>query len=398
MNIYRSRILVYFLVTLTISTLFELAVITLKLSDNGLAIISGFLLLSSLIITVESRRLGLPLSAQKLFSHVGLILSVTVFTTMAVLMTASFFMHRSGIPDDMQKYFPSAFDFVHGLFPSAWALGMTTALHNRWVRSRPFGPTNDNDRWFIDATAAGLASIIVFWVCMFLTDTWPGAGLPVMYLAAVAVFVGIVLISRIKRQVAMVPTENGVTTSSPERREIDFNDCRYLFVEAVNHYCSGMYMHTSYTLTFTDHSLDTVTSELFQYNTKDDEDTGIQHLADQIIERWHEHILPRYQEELEQKGRLIFPSRRSERQFIELTHGHISLSSISDGCRIQRDEIATCFWHKGSLHISDGQRSMDIQRAEFADVDLLPELMGYPGGIDKELLDKLEACMRSFKE
>lgn len=397
MNIYRSRILGYFLVTLTISTLLEVAIITLKLSDNGFAIICTLLMLSGLVITVESRRLGLPLSSQKLFGQVGIILSVTAFLTLSVLITASLFMDRSGIPDDLQKYFHTPFDFVHGLLPTAWAFGMTTALHNRWVRSRPFGQPLDTGRWFVNAAVASLLSIIIFWVCMLLTDTWPGAGLPVMYLSAGAAFVVMALVSNIKQQVAMVPTEQGVAVSSSEPREIDFNNCRYLFVEAVNHNYNGMYGHTSYTLTFTDHYLDTVASELFQYNTNDEEDTRIQQLVDEIIDRWHEHILPRYKDELEQNGKIVFPSLRSERMSVELTHTHISLSGISGDCEIALDDILTCIWIKGALHISGMRQSMKIPRADFADVDLLPELMGQQTGINQELLDKLEACMRSFK-
>ena len=397
MNIYRSRILGYFLATLTISTLFELSILTLKLSDNGFAIISAFLLISSLVITVESRRLGLPLSAQKLFGQVGLILSVTAFLTLSVLITASFFMDRSGIPDDLQKYFHTPFDFVHGLLPAAWAFGMTTALHNRWVRSRPLGQSLDTGRWFVNAAVASLLSIIIFWVCMLFTDTWPGAGLPVMYLSAGAVFIGMVFVSHIKQQVTMVPTEQGIAVSSPEQREIDFNNCRYLFVEAVNHNYSGMYGHTSYTLTFTDHYLDTVASELFQYNTRDEEDTGIRCLADEIISRWHEHILPRYREELEQQGRIVFPSLRSYQSFIELTHTRITLSSASGNCEIELDEILSIIWIQGVLQVSGMCQSMKIPRADFADVDLLPELMGQQTGINQDLLDKLDACMRSFK-
>ena len=195
----------------------------------------------------------------------------------------------------------------------------------------------------------------------------------------------------------MVPTEQGVAVSFPEHREIDFNDCRYLFVEAVNNYYSGMYTHTSYTLTFTDHSLDTVTSELFQYNTKDEEDTAIRQLADEIIDRWHEHILPRYREELEQQGKVVFPSLRSDRSFIELTHTRITLSSASGNCEIELDEILSIIWIQGVLQVSGMRLSIKIPRADFADVDLLPELMGQQTGINQELLDKFEACMRSFK-
>ena len=43
------------------------------------------------------------------------------------------------------------------------------------------------------------------------------------------------------------------------------------------------------------------------------------------------------------------------------------------------------------------RQSIKIPRADFADVDLLPELMGQQTGINQDLLDKLEACMRSFK-
>lgn len=173
----------------------------------------------------------------------------------------------------------------------------------------------------------------------------------------------------------MVITNDGI---SYKGEDIPFAQCRHLFIERTLE-TYGSQKTTYYKLELTDRERNVLARETVSYSNNRPENEDIdakEAFVDEILNRWHDSVLPQYEAELKSAGRIIFPARKGDdRSFIELTPSFVSVSSLDGGGRVALGGVTVKYWERGTFHIINSEQSINIDGNTFADLDVLKTLL-----------------------